>query len=256
MPPGSKIRCLRVCLSARLVRPLCEWQKARGPRVSKVHTKQSFPSFATRPAASAFLSRDSKWRKLEERLHGSLTANRSTARRPKILYAIEADLLVAYAGVRPVVRRVTWLRIAPNSLSGKSNTSIIHNKSRPSFPNRSSMRHLSAHQNLIVAIWTSKLKEHQHHLPSILYTSYIHHNGRQDLSVRFEEVERTAKTESTRFIQRSTRPGRVFKTSERIISSRKRCLTSDITRSQKSNGLIAITWIWATYQLGRLQSEA
>lgn len=49
VPPGSKIRCLRVSSPCSA---LCEWQKARGPRVSKLHTKQSFPSFATRPAAS------------------------------------------------------------------------------------------------------------------------------------------------------------------------------------------------------------
>ena len=121
-----------VCVSARLVRPCVSGRKHEGRGFPSSTPSKAFPLLQTRPAASAFLSRDSKWRKLEERLHGSLTANRSTARRPKILYAIEADLLVAYAGVRPVVRRVTWLRIAPNSLSGKSSTSIIHNKSRPS----------------------------------------------------------------------------------------------------------------------------
>ena len=121
-----------VCVSARLVRPCVSGRKHEGRGFPSSTPSKAFPLLQTRPAASAFLSRDSKWRKLEERLHGSLTANRSTARRPKILYAIEADLLVAYAGVRPVVRRVTWLRISPNSLSGKSSTSIIHNKSRPS----------------------------------------------------------------------------------------------------------------------------
>lgn len=45
VPPGSNIRCLRVSSPCSA---LCEWQKARGPRVSKLHTKQSFPSFANK----------------------------------------------------------------------------------------------------------------------------------------------------------------------------------------------------------------
>lgn len=111
VPPGSKIRSLRVSSPCSALR---EWQKHEVPRCPRPCRSSTLSKAFPLLHSGLRLLRSShathKWRKLEGRLHGSSDSEQVYCQEAQNQYAIAADLLVAHAGVRPV-RQVTWLRI-------------------------------------------------------------------------------------------------------------------------------------------------